>query len=243
MNPSDYVWLPVDVASLEEARRLIGDMREAGIENFKVGLELMTWIGAPRAVTLVQDVGGNVWLDGKFCDIPNTVAGASKAAAALGVNMFNVHASCGKEAMIAAAKAKGNAKLLAVTVLTSLKLKDFEDMGLSDWDDTDATFVPIVVQHMARNAQESGCDGVVCSPQELLTLNLIDSLKQLLKVTPGVRPQWAAVNDQKRIMTPAEAMKAGASALVIGRPITNPPQGMTPKDAVQRIFDEIASAV
>ena len=255
MKTEDRLWLPVDVSSLEEARRLIGDLIPAGIKQFKIGLELTTAVGSVAAVECVKSMGGEVWYDGKFCDIPNTVAGASRAVVALGVNMFNVHASSGRVAMTEAAKHKGNSKLLAVTVLTSLSYGDVLEL----WYPRDEPYeIPTpdpdnignagkmrkIVLQMTWAAYEAGADGVVCSPQELAELSTHEGFRNLMKVTPGVRPSWASAYDQKRVMTPTEAIKAGATALVIGRPITNPPKEIgTPADAAKRIFDEIAGAL
>lgn len=238
-DPRDRIWVPLDVSTHTTAVMLLGQLVEAGVRNIKIGLELITAIGAPAAVRMVKKAGCRVWFDGKFCDIPNTVAGASKAAIALGVDMFNVHASCGTEAMSVAAKAsvvkdEKKAVVLAVTVLTSLSKHDLFVLGY-DVNPSD------VVRMMAFRAQESGCDGVVCSPQELGELDR--SGFNGLRVTPGVRPIWASANDQKRVMTPGEAIKAGATALVIGRPITDPPKDIgSTRNAFRMICDEVNSA-
>lgn len=202
------------------------------VSCFKIGLEAMTTFGAKELVRLIHDNGGNVFLDGKFCDIPNTVAKASKEAANLGVKMFNVHASCGKEALEAANENKGKSLLLAVTVLTSMDEKTSKHVfGLSSKE---------AVLKFAFDALKAGCDGVVCSGQDLDTLSKHDELKSLLKVTPGIRPSFAQSNDQKRILTPLEALKKGATHLVIGRPITEPPEPFaSPLEAIKNIYDEI----
>lgn len=177
-----------------------------------------------------------MFLDGKFDDIPNTVGEAAAAASGLGVAMFNVHASAGVEAMMAAVQNKGASQVLAVTVLTSL-------------EENNAHLIfgapsKAKVLQLARDAKIAGVDGIICSPQELELLGKQKELAGLLKVTPGVRPEWAAAGDQKRIMTPGDAIVAGATALVIGRPITKPPQEVgTPADAARRIADEITEAL
>jgi orotidine-5'-phosphate decarboxylase len=146
--------------------------------------------------------------------------------------MFNVHASCGLDSIKAAADNKGSSLLLVVTVLTSI----------SETESTQIFGAPPhekVIQ-FARNAKEAGADGIICSAQELELLAQLPDLRDLLKVTPGIRPSWAEANDQKRILTPAQAMSLGATHLVIGRPITTPPRGIgTPVDAAKKILEEI----
>lgn len=235
MATRDKIIVALDVASLEEARPFVETLSPY-VSCFKVGLELLTSIGAPEAVRFVHDLGGEVFFDGKFNDIPNTVAGAAKAAASLGVKMFNVHASAGIEAMRAAVSNKGRSKVLAVTVLTSID----QTLGRRIFgDDPDRK-----VLQFAREALEAGVDGIICSPQELPLLAREKNLDRLLKITPGVRPDWAQAGDQKRVLTPFEAVKAGAFALVIGRPITNPPREVgSPLDAVKKISSEIEKAL
>lgn len=201
---------------------------------FKVGLELIMSSGAPQVVNHIHRLGGHVFLDAKLCDIPNTVAAASRALAALGVKMFNVHASCGKESVRAAAENKKDALLLVVTVLTSLEDAECERLF--------GTIAQNKVLQFAHDAKEAGADGIICSPKELEILAQVPELKGLLKVTPGVRPSWAEANDQKRTMTPLEAINAGATHLVVGRPISNPPRGIgNPVDAAKNIVTEITA--
>jgi len=150
--------------------------------------------------------------------------------------MFNVHASAGIEAMMSAVANKGQALVLAVTVLTSL---EENNANLIFGGPSKAR-----VLQFARDAKLAGCDGIICSPQELELLGKQKELGGLLKITPGVRPEWASAGDQKRIMTPAEAIKAGATALVIGRPITKPPTEIgSPVDAAKRIAEEISAVL
>lgn len=258
-KPEDCVWIPIDVPTREGAESLRDVLMEAGAQNFKVGLELATAIGAPAAIALFKSHGANVWYDGKFCDIPNTVAGASKAVVEHGADMFNVHAWSGSKSIQEAAKHKANSLLLAVTVLTSNGLADLKQMGLEGepfdmsgedfFQGANASEVMVgrIVKKMTLMSLNAGADGVVCSPKELNILadtSYITLPSNFMKVTPGVRPLWADANDQKRVMTPAEAMKAGATALVIGRPITNPPTEIgTCAEAFKRVCDEIASAL
>ncbi len=233
MQPKERIIVALDVDSLEKAGPLVEQLFPY-VGCFKVGLELITAVGVPAAVRFVRERGGEVFLDGKFDDIPNTVGRAARAAAALGVKMFNVHASCGLESMKAAVQNKGGSLVLAVTVLTS-------------HDEIQARLIfgaPVreKVLQMALMAREAGIDGLICSPQELEWLRE-PSLQGLIKVTPGVRPVWAEAGDQKRTMTPRQAIEAGATALVIGRPITQPPSEIGgPVAAVRKLVDEISKA-
>ncbi len=231
MNPKDRIIVALDVDSLEKAGTLVEQLSPY-VGCFKVGLELITSVGAPQAVRFVKERGGEIFFDGKFDDIPNTVAAAAKAVAGLGVKMFNVHASAGKEALQAAVANKGRALALAVTVLTSHSDETSRLIFGSSAREK--------ILQMAQLAAEAGMDGIVCSPQELLAVRAA-GLKKIITVTPGVRPSWAAAGDQKRVMTPREAVKSGADYLVIGRPITRPPAEIgSPVQAVQKILEEIA---
>jgi len=203
---------------------------------FKIGLELITRLGGPVAVTAVREKGGKIFYDGKFCDIPNTVGEAAKATADLGVEFFNVHANCGMAAMAAAVKNKGKSKVLVVTVLTSLSDEDcISIFGKASQQK---------VLEFARMAKDAGVDGLICSPKEVPLLRSRPELKDLLLVTPGVRPEWAAAEDQKRVMTPGEAITAGSNCLVIGRPITKPPENKfaSSVEAAMAIAEEIEGA-
>jgi len=184
------------------------------IGGLKVGLEFLTALG-PGAVKDVASLGLPVFADTKFHDIPNTVAGASRAIAALGVAMFNVHASGGVAMMRAAKEAAASAdpkvKVIAVTVLTSMDDSDLAAVGQPAAADQ--------VVRLARLAQSAGLDGVVCSPQEIAAVRAACGPKFLI-VTPGIRPAGAELADQRRVATPEMALKAGADVLVIGRPIT-----------------------
>jgi orotidine-5'-phosphate decarboxylase len=198
----------------------------------KVGKELFTAAGPALVENLVAR-GFGVFLDLKFHDIPNTVAGACKAAMRLGVWMMNVHASGGSSMMQAAreAIASGTArpKLIAVTVLTSMAQSDLADIGIEGRPDE-------AVLRLAHLAQSAGLDGVVCSAQEARALRTACGAGFNL-VTPGIRPVDGVQGDQKRVMTPRAAVDAGADYLVIGRPIT---QAADPVAMLQRIQQEIA---
>ncbi|MFZ2153770.1 MAG: orotidine-5'-phosphate decarboxylase [Candidatus Moraniibacteriota bacterium] len=235
MEAKDRIIVALDVNSLDKAKSLV-EILAPHVGCFKIGLELITAIGAPQIVDFIHSLGGQVFYDGKFDDIPNTVGGATKAVAALKVKMLNVHASAGIESMMAAVANKGDALVLAVTVLTSL---EENNANLIFGGPSKAK-----VLQFARDAKLSGCDGIICSPQELELLGKQKELSGLLKITPGVRSAWAVTGDQKRIMTPAEAIKAGATALVIGRPITKPPAEIgSPVDAANKIAEEISTVL
>ena len=197
----------------------------------KVGKELFTHAG-PSVVQKLQHQGFEVFLDLKFHDIPNTTAQAVCAAADLGVWMVNVHASGGRKMMQTCAERlkAGNyqTQLIAVTVLTSMGREDLCDIGLD--------IEPVEqVKRLAKLTQESGLDGVVCSAQEAKILR--DMLGQdFALVTPGIRPEGANADDQKRIVTPKQAMQDGSSYLVIGRPIT---QAAHPTDMLKSILASI----
>lgn len=201
------------------------------VGGLKVGLEFITALG-PDAIRQIVALGTPVFADVKFHDIPNTVAGASKALAKLGASIFNVHCS-GGEAMLRAAVEAGrsvdpNVKIIGVTVLTSLEDSDLDAVGQK-------TPARDQVLRLAELAKKSGLDGVVCSAHEILPLRKALG-NDFMLVTPGIRPAGADLADQKRVMTPAEAVKAGADVLVIGRPIT---AAKDPGAAAKVIADEL----
>ena len=231
LNPQDRIIVALDYPTLSEAQALVERLADK-VGYFKVGLELLMADGPAQAVKLIHSAGGKVFLDGKFSDIPNTVGAASSVVTGLGVDMFNVHANCGVASMSAAVANKGEAIVLAVTVLTSIT--DEETKSIYQRPAVDQ------VLEFAKLAKSAGIDGLVCSPMELTALRANPELSDLLLVTPGVRPAWAAVGDQKRVMTPSEAVAAGADYLVIGRPITQPPAEVgSPEKAVELIIAEL----
>jgi len=193
-----------------------------------------------QAVESLVKLGKEVFLDLKFHDIPNTVAQACRQAAGSGAAIFNVHAAGGPAMLQAAARAtaeeaekRGLTKplLIAVTVLTSMNSQELAAvMGEQD--------LPQTVVRLARLAQEAGLEGVVASPQEIGLIR--EACGPDFKIIcPGVRPEWAAAGDQKRVMTPGEAIRAGADYLVVGRPIT---QAANPREAAQRVRQEMKEA-
>jgi orotidine-5'-phosphate decarboxylase len=220
-NNDPKVVIALDYASSDAALEFVSSLNMNDC-RLKVGKELFA-IGGPALVRALVEKGFDVFLDLKYHDIPNTVAKAVAAAAKMGVWMVNVHASGGSKMMKAARKALEDIEnppiLIAVTVLTSMQSEDLAEIGL----DVDPQ---AQVLRLARLAQESGMDGVVCSAQEVEMLRT-ELGPDFCLVTPGIRPAGSDVNDQKRIMTPSDAIKAGSSYLVIGRPITQAdnPQG------------------
>jgi orotidine-5'-phosphate decarboxylase len=228
----------LDVGSEEKALSLVRDLKEARL--FKVGLRLFSAEG-PSLLKEIKDLGRNVFLDLKLHDIPNTVADAVGAAVRHGVYMLTLHASGGREMMERAAEAaieeaqkagKSRPLLLAVTILTSLKDEQLGEIGMEQ--DTLRQ-----VLKLALLAKEAGVDGVVCSPQEIEMVKK-ELGRDFLVVAPGIRPSWAAADDQKRILTPSLAIQKGADFLVIGRPII---KAESPQEAFLKIMDELESAV
>jgi len=227
--------IALDVKTREEGLALASALKEARV--FKVGLELFTAEG-PALFKKLKALRKDVFLDLKLHDIPNTVAGAVRSAERHGARMMTIHTSGGREMMAAAAETAGRISqetgrpkplLLGVTVLTSLKGPDLAEVGVSGE-------VASQVLRLASLAKGAGLDGVVCSPQEIEVLRR-EFGRELVIVTPGIRPSWAAAQDQKRIMTPAEAVEKGADYLVIGRPVTGAP---SPQEAFLRIVEEIS---
>lgn len=233
MNP---ILVALDVDSRAAALGLADALRGA-VGGFKIGKQLFTAEG-PSIVRELAARGDRVFLDLKFHDIPNTVAGAVRSAAATGAWMVNVHASGGRAMMRAAAEAARAAApdghrplVIGVTVLTSLDQAALDEIG------TTRSVVDQVV-HLARLAQDSGLDGVVASPHEIRAIRQACG-DSFLTVIPGIRPASpSAGDDQARTMTPAEAMRAGASYLVIGRPIT---AASDPRAAAERIAEELTA--
>jgi orotidine-5'-phosphate decarboxylase len=220
---------PAAAPALALAERL-----QPALCRLKVGKELFTATG-PALLEQLMQRDFEIFLDLKFHDIPNTTAQACKAAAALGVWMVNVHALGGRKMLEAARDAVAQAarppKLIAVTVLTSMAQQDLADIGIA------ATPAEMVLR-LAKLAQDSGLDGVVCSAQEAALLRK-QCGDEFCLVTPGIRPAQASLDDQSRVMTPLAALQAGSSYLVIGRPVT---QAADPLQALLDINKEIVGA-
>jgi orotidine-5'-phosphate decarboxylase len=226
------VIVALDFPSVASAHALVEQLDPATC-RLKVGKELFTRAG-PAFVEQLAAAGFDVFLDLKYHDIPNTVAAACEVAADLGVWMVNVHAAGGRRMMQAAAdrlaQRAARPLLIAVTILTSLGEQDIAEIGFAGSPEVN-------VLRLAKLAEQSGLDGVVCSPREVGPLRASRAADFLL-VTPGVRPQGAALDDQRRVMTPREAILAGASYLVVGRPITAADR---PRDSLAAINADIAT--
>jgi orotidine-5'-phosphate decarboxylase len=223
----------LDVPNAPAARKIVADVGDSAA-TYKVGMQLFTAEGTAFVRELATD-GHRVFLDLKYHDIPNTVASAVRAAAALGVHMLTVHASGGSKMLRAAVEAARESspdmKILAVTVLTSMKDEDLGQIGVSGNAGGQ-------VLRLAALALEAGCQGIVASPHE--TSELRRRLgNDFFIVTPGVRPAGAAHGDQARVATPAEAIAAGATHIVVGRPITGAEH---PAAAAKAILEEIAAS-
>lgn len=224
----------LDVPTAQAAKEFV-DRLEGTCQWLKIGLELFTAAG-PAMVEELVGRGHSIFLDLKFHDIPNTVAGAVRSAAALGVRMMTLHA-LGGPAMLAAArnemqKVANPPELLAVTILTSMDAAQLGAVGV-------AASPGEAAERLARLGVEAGIRGFVCSPQEVAALRTMTGSAGIL-VVPGIRPAGAALGDQKRVATPAETLRQGASFLVVGRPIT---QAANPALAARQILDEMATAL
>lgn len=236
MDPRKRIILALDVSEYDNAIDIVQRFKEH-IDIFKVGSELFTSVG-PRIIEEIHLTGKKVFLDLKFHDIPNTVAKSALAAAKLGVFMFNVHTLGGFEMMKQAAQTltkyslehnMERPRLIGVTILTSINQDALRDeLSVTVRMNTQ-------VKHLAGLAQRAGLDGVVASPEDAEMVRARFG-KDFLIVTPGIRPSWAAMDDQKRTLTPRKAIQMGADYLVIGRAITSHPD---PVGALKLIEEEI----
>lgn len=236
MQAKERIILALDVDTEEEALKFV-ELLYDDVGMFKVGMQLFDSVG-PRIVERIRERGGQVFLDLKFHDIPNTVAAASRAAVRTGCRMFNVHAAGGVKMMQAAARAVQEEAekigvappyAIAVTVLTSLSPKEVSEelrIGMA---------VDELVTAWAVMAKESGLNGVVASPREITAVRRACG-PDFIIVTPGVRPVWAETNDQVRVTTPREAVDRGADFIVVGRPIL---KDKDPRQAARRIVQEL----
>ncbi|MGB0562784.1 MAG: orotidine-5'-phosphate decarboxylase [Spirulinaceae cyanobacterium] len=229
-TPSDRLIVPLDVPTAVEAIALIDQLPP--VQCWKVGLELFIAAG-PEILALLKERQKRIFLDLKLHDIPNTIAGAVKAAQQYQVDWLTVHATAGRPALqgaVAALPTDSSLQLLGVTVLTSLNSRELAfdlkvPLELSEY-----------VLHLAMLAQDVGLPGVICSPQEAAAIRRVCGPDFTL-ICPGVRPTWADRQDQRRVMTPREAIAAGADYLVIGRPIT---QASDPVAVWERLVAELA---
>lgn len=249
-NPKNFIWVALDVDNLIKALELV-DQLAPFVGGFKVGLELINREGGPQVVEAIHKLGGGVFYDIKLNDISNTMEKASKAISSLGVKMFNVMASSGVEGMKAALEGArsaeaserwipgpntlqpGHSDVMGVTVLTSFNDEESEHVyGLR---------CSKKVLKFSRDILDAGLCGIICSPMEAKMIRESAIFDALTLITPGIRPIWAPSNDQKRFVTPKEALNSGIDGIVIGRPITDPPENIgTPMDAVKLILEELA---
>lgn len=232
MSYNERLIVALDVDTKEKALSLVARLKKE-VKIFKIGSELFTSCG-PNIIEDVKKNGCEVFLDLKFHDIPNTAAKAAAAATKLGVFILNVHALGGQEmmektALIVTEESKKlkikKPKVIAVTMLTSIGENNLKKIGIDDNMETQ-------VLRLAKLAKASGLDGVVASPSEIKLIRK-NIGEDFLIVTPGVRPEWAARGDQKRIATPKEAIDSGASFIVVGRPIIEAPD---PVEAVKNLW-------
>jgi len=225
---ADKIIVALDVATKRQALNLVEQLSDQ-ISFFKVGLQLYTAEG-PEIVRAVLAAGAKVWLDLKLYDIPNTVARAVESAGHLGVHMLTIHLSGGSEMVRAATVARANnVLLLGVTVLTSATEQTLREIGIADKVDDQ-------VLRLAKLGVESKIDGIVASPHEIEKLRAEFGNKIKIAVQ-GIRPTWAEPGDQKRFMTPRQALRAGADYIGIGRPIT---AHRNPREAVSTILQELS---
>ena len=229
ISPRDRLIVALDLANAKAAEAMVAELGDA-VSFYKIGLELTYGGGIGLAQELIKS-GKQVFLDLKFHDIPNTVARATEQVAEIGATFLTVHAF--PQTMKAAVGALGGSKMkiLAVTVMTSYDDDDLREAGY-------ALRVPELVGRRAQQAKAAGIHGLILSAEEVKAMRGIVGPDMRL-VTPGIRPAGAAVGDQKRVMTPAEAISAGADHLVVGRPVT---QSKDPKAAAEAIVAEIAGA-
>ncbi|MDH5489760.1 MAG: orotidine-5'-phosphate decarboxylase [Rhodospirillaceae bacterium] len=232
IKPSERIFVALDTPDIKHALNLAQSLKGL-VGGLKLGKEFFTSLG-PEGAKQITALGMPIFLDLKYHDIPNTVAGAVRSALGLKPFILNVHASGGRAMMEAAAHAADEAGpnrplVIAVTVLTSMNRNDLAEVGID--------VEPIEhVMRLARLAKDSGLDGVVCSAKEVVALrgNVGPDFKL---VVPGIRPEWASKDDQKRVVTPRDAIDLGADYLVIGRPIT---AANDPAEAARRIVAELS---
>lgn len=228
ISPRDRLIVALDFPSKARALALVSAL-SGTVSTYKIGLQLYTAEG-PEIIRAVAATGAKIFLDLKLHDIPNTVAKAVAAAGELGVQMLTVHLSGGSAMLSAAVEARPpNLLLLGVTVLTSATSEMLSETGVNSG-------IEEQVLRLAKLGQKTGISGLITSPQEVRTLRKQLGDKITL-ITPGVRPSWAAADDQKRFTTPGEALKSGADYLVVGRPIT---ADANPRAAADRVLEEIA---
>lgn len=257
----DKIIVALDVRTLKEAKNLI-DQLLGYVWGFKIGLQFMNAVGPKAAAECVRSRGGRLFIDGKIHDIPNTAKGAVAEVLGMGANMFNLHATGGQAMMRAAVEAVYEAMdlpnapeikpmALGVTILTSIDYSSLVMMGLAQpvigienaglIADEEQRRMSCIVSNLAIMAKDALMDGVIASPLEIGAIRKRCG-DDFLIVTAGVRPEWASADDQARVMTPGEAISAGADLVVIGRPIRQAPN-MTPIEAANKIAISISDVM
>ena len=235
-SANERIILALDVNTLEETEKLVEELKDY-VGYFKVGLQLFTSCGF-ESVNLIKKLGGKVFFDGKFHDIPNTVAKASANLVRNGIDFFDVHIKGGSKMLKTTVKlAKETAKryelsqpsIFGVTLLSSFGQRTLtEELSVN-------TNIEEYVEHLTKVAIDSGLDGIIAGAEE--TLKLKEKFGEgLIVMCPAIRPTWSVVNDQIRVVTPSFAIKQGVDYMIVGRPVTD---AKNPKDAINLILDEI----
>jgi len=240
MSAKDKLILALDVDTMEEAKELVSELKEY-VGTFKVGLQLFSSVG-PDVIKLINDEGAKIFFDGKFHDIPNTVAKASANLVKHGVSFFNIHIQGGSKMITSSIKlARETAKkyglpkptILGVSLLTSFGQRTLTEelkvnMNIDDY-----------VSSLAKLAKSSGLDGIICSATDVPKFKK-ECGEDFIVLCPAIRPTWSVVNDQIRVVTPSDAVRAGVDYMVVGRPITSADDRVT---AAKLILDEIEEAM
>jgi orotidine-5'-phosphate decarboxylase len=233
----DYIIFPLDVSSYDEAMKYVTLLKDS-VGLFKVGLELFASQGPAILIGIREITNARVFLDLKLHDIPETMRRAFLAATQYGPEFVSVHCDQGDGFLDEVAKSNpGKTKILAITLLTSLGSKNLATLGFADEYVKDLSRLVLL---RARIAKEAGCHGIVCSGREVALIK--EEMSDMIALTPGIRPEWSVVgkDDQKRIVTPASAVKNGADYIVVGRPIRD---AKDPRDAARRVAEEVESAL
>lgn len=233
IQAQDRLIVALDVADIAAAREMIENL-DGVTSFFKIGLTLQLATGVEDLIRSLIGDGKQVFLDYKYYDISETLKKAVTRAAGLGVSFLTIHGSSNLIRGAVEGRGDSSLNLFTVTVLTAMDAADIAEMGYTN------TSVEELVLFRARKALEAGCDGVIASGLEARKIKEI-SHNKLLVVTPGIRPEGYGAGDQKRVTTPKDAILAGADYLVVGRPITNP-GGESPRDAAQRVIEEMQAA-
>jgi orotidine-5'-phosphate decarboxylase len=239
---AERIIVALDYDNAEEAESIIKDLSGTGI-TLKIGNQLGTYIGWQAAVQMAREAGLKIFCDTKFKDIPETVKNSARSITRHQPDIFNIMADNTPTALRGAVEGVESAMndfslaskplLIGVTVLTSISEAECLELYGAD--------TQTKVMQFAKNSAQAGLDGLVCSAQEASMLRKDETTKELLLITPGIRPVWATTDDQSRIMTPRAAIDSGADYLVIGRPVTRPPESIgSPRVAIEKILEEIA---